>query len=106
MHAGGRGTAALFADVDIGAPVPARIYDTAALSRIAAASPTVKCECPHHLVQLVSSLLAFEAYCRECENRNADDAALHAFLHAATAQARATMEMALARVVEAEDIEV
>jgi DNA-binding transcriptional MerR regulator len=106
MHAGGRGTAALFADVDIGEPAPARLYDSAALSRIAAASPTVKCECPHHLVQLVSSLLAFEAYCRECENRNADDAALHAFLHVATAQARATMEMALARVVEAEGIEV
>jgi DNA-binding transcriptional MerR regulator len=106
MHAGGRNTAALFADLDISEPAPARLYDSAALSRIAAASPTVKCECPHHLVQLVSSLLAFEAYCRECENRNVDDAALHAFLHAATAQARATMEMALARVVEAEGIEV
>jgi DNA-binding transcriptional MerR regulator len=106
LHAGGRGTAAVLADLDIGEPPPARIYDSAALSRIAAASPTVKCECPHHLVQLVSSLLAFEAYCRECENRNADDAALHAFLHVATAQARATMEMALARVVEAEGIEV
>jgi hypothetical protein len=76
------------------------------LSRIAAASPTVKCECPHHLVQLVSSLVAFETYSRECEHRNADDAALHAFLHAATAQARATMEAALARVVEAEGIDV
>jgi hypothetical protein len=105
-HGGGRTAAALFADVDIGEPVPARLYDSAALSRIAAASPAVKCECPHHLVHLVSSLVAFEAYSRECENRNVDDAALHAFLHAATAQARATMEMALARVVEAEGIEV
>jgi hypothetical protein len=31
---------------------------------------------------------------------------LHAFLHAATAQARATMETALARVVEAEGIDI
>ncbi|WP_295538394.1 MerR family transcriptional regulator [uncultured Thiohalocapsa sp.] len=107
MHVAGSGSsAALLADFDLSAPPPARLYDAAALSRIAAASPTVKCECPHHLVQLVSSLVAFETYSRECENRNADDAALHAFLHAATAQARATMEAALARVVEAEGIDV
>jgi DNA-binding transcriptional MerR regulator len=102
----GRAAAALFADFDISAPAPARLFDSAALSRIAAASPAVKCECPHHLVQLVSGLVAFETYCRECEIRNVDDAALHAFLHAATAQARATMELALTRVVEAEGIEV
>jgi len=65
----------------------------------------VRCECPHHLVQLVSNLAAFETYSQECENRNADDAALHAFLHAATAHARATLESALARVIEAEGIE-
>jgi len=107
MHSsGGVGAAALLAEFDLSEPAPARLYDSAALSRIAAASPTVKCECPHHLVQLVSSLVAFEAYSRECENRNADDAALHAYLHAATAQARATLEAALARVVEAEGIEV
>lgn len=96
----------LLEGVDLGAAVPRRLYDTAALARIAAASPTVRCECPHHLVQLVSSLVAFERYSRECESRNADDAALHAFLNAATARARATMEAALARVVEAEGIDV
>ncbi len=106
VQGGARAGVASFADFDLGAPAPARLYDTMALSRIAATSPTVKCECPHHLVHLVSSLAAFETYARECESRNADDAALHAFLHAATAQARATMEMALARVVEAEGIEV
>jgi maltooligosyltrehalose synthase len=57
------------------------------------------------LVQLVTSLVAFETYSQECESRNSDDAALHAFLHAATARARATLESALARVVEAEDIQ-
>jgi DNA-binding transcriptional MerR regulator len=96
----------MLSDLSLGGPIPPRRYDSAALMRIAAASPTVRCECPHHLVQLVSSLVAFENYSRECENRNADDAALHAFLYAATAQARATMEAALARVVEAEGIEV
>lgn len=92
-------------DLALGGPIPPRRYDSAALTRIAASSPTVRCECPHHLVQLVSSLVAFEHYSQECENRNADDAALHAFLHAATAQARATMEAALARVIDAEGIE-
>ncbi len=92
--------------IDLASPIPPRLYDNASLARIATASPTVRCECPHHLVQLVSSLAAFEQYSRECENRNADDAALHAFLHAATARARATMEAALARVVKAEGIDV
>lgn len=97
---------ALLDGVDLASPIPRRLYDNASLARIAMASPTVRCECPHHLVQLVSSLVAFEQYSRECENRNAEDAALHAFLHAATARARATMEAALARVVEAEGIDV
>jgi hypothetical protein len=92
-------------DIDLTEPIPRRRFDSAALARIATASPTVRCECPHHLVQLVSNLAAFETYSQECENRNADDAALHAFLHAATAHARATLESALARVIEAEGIE-
>jgi MerR family transcriptional regulator, light-induced transcriptional regulator len=95
----------MLSDLGLGGPIPPRRYNGADLTRIAASSPTVRCECPHHLVQLVSSLVAFENYSQECENRNADDAALHAFLHAATAQARATMESALARVIEAEGIE-
>lgn len=96
----------MLSDLSLGGPIPPRRYDSDALVRIAAASPVVRCECPHHLVQLVSSLAAFENYSRECENRNTEDAALHAFLHAATAQARATMEAALARVIEAEGIDV
>ncbi len=96
----------LLADMELGGPVPPRRFDAAALTRIAAASPTVRCECPHHLVQLVSSLVAFERYSQECEDRNDDDAALHAYLHAATAQSRALLEVALARVLEAEGIEV
>ena len=97
---------AILDGIDLASPIPRRLYDSASLARIATASPTVRCECPHHLVQLVSSLVAFEQYSRECESRNAEDAALHAFLHAATARARATMEAALARVVEAEGIDI
>lgn len=96
---------AILDGVDLAAPIPRRRYDSATLARIATASPAIRCECPHHLAQLISSLVAFEQYSRECEHRNADDAALHAFLHRATARARATMEAALVRVVEAEGIE-
>jgi hypothetical protein len=91
--------------LDLSLPIPQRRFADADLLRIANASPSVRCECPHHLVDLVLSLNAFESYSAECEDRNAEDAALHAYLHAATAQARAMMEVALARVVAAEGIE-
>ncbi len=92
------------AEVDIAFPIPPRRFADPELVRIAAASSTVRCECPQHLVDLVSALAAFEAYSEECENRHTEDAALHAFLHASTAQARSLMESALAKVVEAEGI--
>ncbi len=92
------------AGLDISGDVPSRRFDDATLARIAAASVTVRCECPHHLVDLISSLAAFEAYSEGCEVLNVEDAALHAFLHSATGQARSLLESALARVVEADDI--
>lgn len=93
-------------EVDIAQPVSPRRFTDRELGQIATASTTVRCECPHHLVDLVSALAAFEAYSEECESRHADDAALHAYLHTATARARAIMETALAKVVAAERIPV
>ena len=93
-------------EVDLARPLPARRFGPEQLARIALASPTVRCECPHHLVDLISALAAFESYSEECEVRHADDAALHAYLHAATARARALLETALTKVVEAEGIEI
>jgi hypothetical protein len=92
--------------VDISGALPARRFDDETLAKIAAASVTVRCECPHHLVNLISNLSAFEAYSEECEVLNVDDAALHAFLHSATAKARSMLETALARVMEADDVEI
>lgn len=92
-------------EIDIAAPIAPRRFSDVQLSEIAAASSTVRCECPQHLSDLVRALAAFEAYSEECEVRSADDAALHAFLHASTSQARALMETALARVVAAEGID-
>lgn len=93
-------------EADIALPIPARRFTDRELAQIATASTTVRCECPHHLVDLVSALAAFEHYSEECEVRHADDAALHAFLHVSTARARSIIETALAKVVAAEGIPV
>jgi len=93
-------------EIDIAQPISPRRFTDRELAQIATASTTVRCECPRHLVDLVSALEAFEAYSEECEIRHADDAALHAYLHTATARARSIMETALAKVVSAEGIPV
>lgn len=92
-------------DLDLSMPIPPRRYGDADLARVAASVPSLRCECPHHLADLLLSLNAFERYSAECEDRNAEDAALHAYLHAAAGRARALIETALARVVAAEGIE-
>ena len=93
-------------DVTIGAaPLAApRRYDDRTLAFLATHSTSVACECPHHLVQLITSLTRFEAYSAECESRNTADAELHAYLHAIASQARDRMEEALDRVIEHEGL--
>ena len=86
-------------------PPPAR-FDPATIARIASQSRVVHCECPQHLATLISSLMAFEAYCKECEHRSDDDAALHSSLERATGQARATLEDALEYLIQVENIDV
>jgi MerR family transcriptional regulator, light-induced transcriptional regulator len=92
-------------EVDLGGPISPRRFTDAELARILARSTTVRCECPHHLAELVANLVAFETYSRECESRNAEDAALHAQLYATTAHCRALIETALGRVIAAEGID-
>jgi DNA-binding transcriptional MerR regulator len=84
--------------------VPPRKYNDEVLIKIASASTAVKCECPRHLTELISSLSAFETYSNECENRNARDAALHSYLNDATARARFIIESALSEVIEIDNI--
>lgn len=88
----------------MGAPIPTRLFEDRQLAIASSASTTIKCECPHHLSELIMFLSRFEQYCAECENRSRDDAALHAYLHVQTARARAMLEEALAKVVEVEGI--
>lgn len=85
-------------------PLPARLFSGQALQRLSAASSSIECECPHHLSTLIRSLVGFELYSAECESRNEDDAALHAYLHRTTATARSMMEQALMRVATAEGL--
>ncbi len=86
--------------------LPARQFTNEALARIATLSTAVQCECPHHLVELIRSLAAFETYSAECKVSSPKDTALHAALEATTAHARMLMERALAQVVEAEKLDI
>ena len=88
---------------ELPAPPPKRFSETQLL-KLARIESAVDCECPHHMAQVVQTLAAFELYSAQCENRNDDDAELHAYLHRATAQARAGMEEALAHLVAVEGL--
>lgn len=84
--------------------IPTRSFSNKQLSKLAGISTTIKCECPQHVTDLVRDLVAFEIYSAECENQNSDDAALHAYLHATTAQARSMLEEALSHLIRVEGI--
>jgi len=89
-----------------GEQIPQRRFTPAQLARIAARSPIMRCECPHHLADLINSLAAFETYSRECENKSPEDAQIHAFLSATSGRCRAMLEAALERVARFEGIDV
>ena len=86
--------------------VTPRRFSSETLTTLAQLSPAMKCECPKHLAELITDLVAFERYSAECENRNTKDAAVHAYLHATASQARDLIEAALAHVIEVEGIDV
>jgi DNA-binding transcriptional MerR regulator len=88
------------------APAPAapRRFDNKTLAEISLASVVLNCECPHHLADLLVRLGNFEIYSAECESRTPADAALHRYLKEVTGNARALLEDAMVRVVQAEGI--
>lgn len=86
--------------------IPTRRYSNKQLESLARVATSIQCECPHHLSDLIKSLVAFEIYSAECESKNAEDASMHAFLHATTAQSRAILEDALAHIISHENITV
>ena len=84
--------------------VTARRFSAKQLARIAQSAPSVKCECPRHLVSLVNGLLSFETYSLECANLNAHDREIHHVLYAASVSARVKLESALATLIEFEGL--
>lgn len=86
--------------------IPERRFTSEQLVAISKRASAVQCECPSHLAQILENLAAFEDYSRQCENRNQDDAELHAFLYESTAKCRSRMEDALDQVLQAEGIQI
>ena len=78
--------------------VAPRRWDDAALADFANQSPTMACECPRHVAELLMQLSHFESYSAECEHRNAADAELHAYLRRVATATRAQFEAALEHV--------
>lgn len=89
---------------DLDTPIAARRFSPQQLANLSSVTNEIECECPRHLAQLVSDLSAFEIYSDRCANRDDDDAALHRYLHRATAEARALVERALEKLAQAEGI--
>ncbi len=88
-----------------GAP-PERRYSDEQIARLREIQSAVDCECPNHLASIITSLVAFEAYSADCEDRDEADAELHAQLGRSTAGARAVMEDLLARVCDHDGIRI
>jgi hypothetical protein len=84
---------------------PPRIFSDGDLGRLREVESAVDCECPNHMAQILSGLLAFEEYSRDCESRDARDAELHIHLYRETGRARAIMERALLHLCQEEGIE-
>jgi DNA-binding transcriptional MerR regulator len=80
------------------ARMPARRFRDDQLARLREMTSAVECECPNHLASLVSALLGFENYSRNCESKNAEDAALHRRLASGTGRAREIVEELLVQV--------
>lgn len=80
-------------------------YTREQLGRLMEIQSAVQCECPNHVAQIVEKLQAFEAYSRDCQNRDDQDAKVHASLYAFSTVARREMEKALALLVEHEKID-
>ena len=81
-------------------------FTNAQLSRVAALTSKIACECPNHLAELIINLTAFEKYSSECANRNEEDAQLHFQLNQAAGASRLILEESLIRLMEIEGIEV
>jgi DNA-binding transcriptional MerR regulator len=86
--------------------IPARLFTPEQLRAISKRASVVKCECPQHLTNLLSGLVAFEEYSGRCEVLNEEDAKLHGYLQQETANCRLRLERALQAVLDSEGIQI
>ena len=84
---------------------PSRLFNERALGALIEIKPRIDCECPNHLAALVSSLVAFESYSKNCEDKSPEDAEIHSRLYRDTAAARAILEGALDALCKFEGID-
>ena len=84
--------------------VQQRRYSDSQLWEIVNQPNAIKCECPQHLSHILFSLNNFEAYMKDCENRNTKDAEVHQYLHKVAAESRACLEKAMDKLVEHENL--
>lgn len=87
----------------VGGLAPRR-FDDATLTAIAGTSPSLACECPRHLAEILMQLASFETYSADCINRDAADAQLHAYLQQVAGSSRALFEAALENVARREGL--
>ena len=89
-------------EYDLGELVKAkpRMYTDSELAAAGKLKRVLNCECPNHIVELVSMLNHFEEYSTSCAVESWSDAAVHSCIYAYTNQARYLMEKALQAALE------
>lgn len=87
------------------APLTKQKFTANQLAAVAAMTPSIDCECPNHIAQLLIDISAFEQYCRECKDADPAEVRLHAHLGDITGQARGLFETALIAVAEADNLD-
>ncbi|WP_443113478.1 MerR family transcriptional regulator [Herbaspirillum seropedicae] len=92
-------------EVQIDSPaVPPPRFSEAELAQVSQASTRMQCECPRHLAELLTALVGFERYSRQCEDESEEEAALHRELCLAAGRARLPLEEALQRLAQVKGI--
>ncbi|ADJ62878.1 MerR family transcriptional regulator [Herbaspirillum seropedicae] len=84
--------------------VPAPRFSEAELAQVSQASTRMQCECPRHLAELLTALVGFERYSRQCEDESEEEAALHRELCLAAGRARLPLEETLQRLAQVKGI--
>ena len=94
-------------EYDLGELVKAkpRMYSDSELQAAGKLKRMLNCECPNHIVELITMLNHFEEYSTNCAVDSWADAAVHSCIYAYTNQARYLMEKALKSVLDERGIE-